>query len=295
MTRRFTLVMLLFSALVTFGAGMPFAWADDKTVVGNAHNLDPQDIDPYQHSSLVLYKGVPKGQGSGTGVSDTHPIAGAKFTIKRIEGIELNTPEGWETAKRLKVNEVKNAQSDFIDSAETNSEGKAIFPALPVGVYLVAENRIGDTRHGKHRVAPFLVTLPIGHVTGDYWQYDVEISVKTKQVHTGVGGPFAEDPDGWFPDDDDEGEGGGNNGGGEGDGRGGGEGDGARADQTGANVAHPATEKLSAEAMEAFMSGRNIGAAKNLAETGSSVDVVLAFGALWLAGGLLLVRRSRAS
>lgn len=62
-------------------------------------------------------------------------------------------------------------------TAVTDSDGKAVFNDLPLGVYLVYQSGGGEK---FYPIDPFVVTVPVTSASGTDWLYDVDASPKTQ-------------------------------------------------------------------------------------------------------------------
>ena len=114
------------------------------------------------------------------------PLAGVVFGIQKVNGIDLNSNEGWKELSTLdardvqqhpeRLGELTHAASRMVDA----TTAAAVFSDLPLGVYLVTEQpaRIGDVSYSV--VAPFLVPLPMN--TSDGWNYDVVVQAKNQPI-----------------------------------------------------------------------------------------------------------------
>ena len=151
-------------------------------------HADSADINPAQKATLTLHKCVqPENAGAlangkeqaGTGCN---PIDGVKFTLYKVDGIDLTTPSGWEATKGLTAPEsgttVGSHTSTEISEMTTSSGGLARWQNLDLGLYLVVET---DTGSPDTKVVlgskPFLVTLPY-HTDDNQWNYDVHVYPK---------------------------------------------------------------------------------------------------------------------
>jgi len=114
------------------------------------------------------------------------PLAGVVFGIQKVNGIDLNSNEGWKELSTLdardvqqhpeRLGELTHVATRMVDA----TTAAAVFSDLPLGVYLVTEQpaRIGDVSYSV--VAPFLVPLPMN--TGDGWNYDVVVQAKNQPI-----------------------------------------------------------------------------------------------------------------
>lgn len=197
-------------------------WAID---VGTA---PPSLVDYEKHVSLTIHKylGGPKEDqpNNGTEITDTSqlgdPIEGVKFTAYKVDGIDLSTNEGWQTAKAFlgkqtaSRNEI-TAKKIIIDDQEytltedksgtTNAEGslKLTFSVSDeaeeeeegedsaAGLYLVVEDLQSSsdlkakgsplTKETVTPASPFFVALPMTDPSNqNQWLYDVHVYPKNQ-------------------------------------------------------------------------------------------------------------------
>ncbi|WP_286954850.1 MULTISPECIES: pilin N-terminal domain-containing protein [Corynebacterium] len=153
---------LTVSAALLLGA--PIANADVRTVIGTVDSQAIADIDASSTVDLTIIKTPPQ------------KISGISFTVRKVKGVDLTTPAGWEAARRMSVGSAKIRGFDSEASATTDAEGKAYFKNLPIGLYLVSQQ--GTSASIGKEPAEFLITLPTGSDDGTYWNYDVEVFAK---------------------------------------------------------------------------------------------------------------------
>lgn len=191
------LALLLASALA-FIALPAFA----QTQVG------PGNINPDTVGSIVIHKMAEPSTGTA---GDSHEVAdgpqaptgaklqGVKFSIKKVEGIDLATAAGWDklakvTAKMNAAQDKKTATAAVeaegltlvaaqgagnTDEKVTTAEGKVEFTNLPIGVYMVTEGDDTGNNGITAKAAPFLVTVPFPSKTeASGWNYNVHVYPK---------------------------------------------------------------------------------------------------------------------
>lgn len=121
---------------------------------------------------------------NGTEQTVTAPtIDGVEFTISRIDGIDLTTNAGWQSAATLaegfdpadplaSLGNPTLVDTQSLTTGEGGqSAGQAAFTGLDFGLYLVQET---STPGNVVPAAPFLITLPLTNpVDLDEWLYDV--------------------------------------------------------------------------------------------------------------------------
>ncbi|BCW83338.1 hypothetical protein NicSoilE8_10110 [Arthrobacter sp. NicSoilE8] len=133
-----------------------------------------------------------RGDGNGFttfAVPDTSgftPLAGVEFTIQQVNTLDLSTNAGWEAANNLShVFDPLNATGSISGagyslgtavSQLTATDGTAVFPNLPLGLYLITETSVPA---GVTPAAPFLVTIPTTDPDNqNNWLYDVDVYPK---------------------------------------------------------------------------------------------------------------------
>ena len=151
-------------------------------------HADSANINPTQKATLTLHKCVqPENAGTPANGKEQagagcEPINGVTFTLYKVDGIDLTTPDGWEAAKGLTVPEsgttVGSHTSTKISEMTTADGGIARWQGLDLGLYLAVETGTGspDTKVVLGS-KPFLVTLPY-HTDDNQWNYDVHVYPK---------------------------------------------------------------------------------------------------------------------
>ena len=147
------------------------------------------DLDPTRTGSLTIHKLIKdatNGTDAGNGLEDTAvtgtPLPGAHFQIRKLTNIDLTTQAGWE--KLLSYNgDVSAAENDGTDAPEdhvTGADGKAVFPSVNLGAYIVEET---VTPPGYVGSKPFIITVPMTHPTDlNKWVYDVHAYPKNTKA-----------------------------------------------------------------------------------------------------------------
>lgn len=149
---------------LTLGAA-PAAQADVRTVTGTVSTQAVADIDPARTINLTLIKNRPNPL-DGFGPA---PVEGVTFTVRKVEGVDLTTDEGWALARSLTVEQARERGLGEAHTAMTDAEGVARLYNLPVGLYLISES--GQSPE-------FLLTLPTGSADGTAWDYAVTVQTK---------------------------------------------------------------------------------------------------------------------
>ncbi|MGV9195848.1 SpaH/EbpB family LPXTG-anchored major pilin [Arcanobacterium canis] len=142
------------------------------------------NIDPNTKGSMTIHKfaNPDSGQtGDGTDLGEkkptTEPVAGVKFTVARVKGVDLTTTAGWEAAKKVDPTKVETENPQV--SEPTNEQGDTTVNNLSVGLYLVTETEAPAFVTTK--AAPFLVTIPFPN-KDKTWLYNVHVYPKNTIV-----------------------------------------------------------------------------------------------------------------
>ncbi|MDY5785154.1 SpaH/EbpB family LPXTG-anchored major pilin [Corynebacterium sp.] len=153
--------------------------ADARTVTGNTGNVAVETLDATRSVNLIIHKstGNPFDEPAPGSLPDGGP-AGFTFTLQRVGGVDLTTAEGWEKARSIGINDARAATTGPTYSATTDASGAARFEGLPIGLYYVVETPPETPGYSWASGAPFLLTLPIGDVSGEQWEYNVQLIAK---------------------------------------------------------------------------------------------------------------------
>ena len=116
------------------------------------------------------------------------PLAGAKFTICKVDGVDLTTDAGW-TAAASKTTTNSTCAAGTTQDKTTDGTGLASFSDLPIGLYLVKETAAptGVTTPAQD----FLVSIPYpsksgtGDTATSTWLWDVHVYPKNTLDSTG--------------------------------------------------------------------------------------------------------------
>ena len=145
-------------SMVAFASSASAAQPDDGVPPGNA----PAD----STGTLSIHKragSTTTNPNNGTVQSvDRPPLAGAAFTICKVDGIDLTTAAGW-VAAQGKTPSNSTCQTGTTASATTGATGDISFPDLPIGLYLVKETA---SPAGVTPAADFLVSIPYPSKSG---------------------------------------------------------------------------------------------------------------------------------
>ncbi len=147
---------------------------------------DGPNLDPNRTGSITVHKFEEPADATnlandGTVVDTTglKPLRDVKFTVQRVEDIDLGTNAGWDAAEALAKRHTTVDDHELEvggRSLTTGTDGTATFDGLEVGLYLVSE-----TGHGGNPIArsaePFLVSIPLASADNT-WLYDVHVYPK---------------------------------------------------------------------------------------------------------------------
>lgn len=164
------------ATMLAAGAFSP-AVADVRPISGNDANLNPASIDKSKPIQLLLKK-------QGTNPYDQVPagqkppaIAGAKFTLSKVRGIDITTEQGRNVAKKTTLDDARTRGLDVIETKATNQRGEVLFDNLTPGLYLVEESA-PDTKYEYHLSSPKLLILPLPDERGIRYEYDNVLVMK---------------------------------------------------------------------------------------------------------------------
>ncbi|MFP7366136.1 SpaH/EbpB family LPXTG-anchored major pilin [Corynebacterium callunae] len=149
-----------------------------------APSAHSQTLDKDARSTIIIHKfeqpellGA-RANGLPQDTSGLTAVPGARFSAKRVPGIDLSTNEGQGAAAVLDIKEASSrvANEPVAASAITNAQGDASLSNLEVGLYYVEETTIPL---GFIGAAPFLVALPLTNPeSNDSWLHTVHVYPK---------------------------------------------------------------------------------------------------------------------
>lgn len=158
-------------------AGAGAALADTRVVSGNDAGLVAESVDKHAQLTLTVrkvatnpYDDVPEG-------AKPSAIAGARFTLSLVEGIDVTTTAGREEAKGLSLVDASSKTLNPIAQRTTDADGVAEFTGLAPGLYLLEESA-PDGNYNYHLSSPKLIILPLGNATGDGFDYENVVVTK---------------------------------------------------------------------------------------------------------------------
>ena len=145
------------------------------------------NIDFDKKGKLTIYKrdlaGAKATEGTGVAVDRApgNPLPGVKFKIQKVN-VDLSKAENWKDLSSLTA---AGALQKGIDNSFTAQEvttdraGKAEFPNLPVGIYVVTET---EAPQGVIKGAPFVVSVPFTDAKGTEWNYEPVVYPKNTKA-----------------------------------------------------------------------------------------------------------------
>lgn len=158
-------------------AGAGAALADTRVVSGNDAGLVAESVDKHAQLTLTVrkvatnpYDDVPEG-------AKPSAIAGARFTLSLVEGVDVTTTAGREEAKGLSLVDASSKTLNPIAQRTTHADGVAEFTGLAPGLYLLEESA-PDGDYNYHLSSPKLIILPLGNATGDGFDYENVVVTK---------------------------------------------------------------------------------------------------------------------
>lgn len=167
----------LVAASLMLGTSFNAGLADAKVISGNDGGLIAEAVDTQRLMTLTVrkvaknpYDDVPAGEKPAA-------IAGAVFTLSRVNGIDVLTRAGRAEAKEFTLEKARENGVTEVAKRTTNGKGVAEFTELKPGLYLLEESA-PDGDYDYHLSSPKLVILPLGNVTGEEFDYENVIVTK---------------------------------------------------------------------------------------------------------------------
>ena len=167
----------LVAASLMLGSSFSVGLADAKVISGNDSRLTAEDVDTQRLMNLTVrkvaknpYDDVPAGEKPAA-------IAGAVFTLSRVNGVDVLTRAGRAEAKEFTLEKARENGVTEVAKRITNGKGVAEFTELKPGLYLLEESA-PDGDYDYHLSSPKLVILPLGNVSGEEFDYENVIVTK---------------------------------------------------------------------------------------------------------------------
>lgn len=167
----------LVAASLMIGTSFTAGLADAKVISGNDGGLIAEAVDTQRLMTLTVrkvaknpYDDVPAGEKPAA-------IAGAVFTLSRVNGVDVLTRAGRAEAKEFTLEKARENGVTEVAKRTTNDKGVAEFTELKPGLYLLEESA-PDGDYDYHLSSPKLVILPLGNVTGEEFDYENVIVTK---------------------------------------------------------------------------------------------------------------------
>ena len=168
----------LVAASLMLGTSFNAGLADAKVISGNDGGLIAEAVDTQRLMTLTVrkvaknpYDDVPAGEKPAA-------IAGAVFTLSRVNGVDVLTRAGRAEAKEFTLEKARENGVTEVAKRTTNGKGVAEFTDLKPGLYLLEESA-PDGDYDYHLSSPKLVILPLGNVTGEEFDYENVIVTKS--------------------------------------------------------------------------------------------------------------------
>ena len=148
--------------------------------------IDGIDINKKADLTVIF---APEGEGAEINFY-LHKIADVEETaeykvVDRFKGYDIdledNTAEEWRLLATYLTGVISADGISADHFVKTDSEGRAVFSGLPLGLYYVS----GEVYHGDRvyvTPTPFLISLPDRDATGEGWDYNVELYSKYSSV-----------------------------------------------------------------------------------------------------------------
>lgn len=161
--------------------------AEARTVTGNTDGLSLESIDCAGAATLTIVK-TPRGVYENKPLSalPEYLVSGFRFSVTRIEGVDITTREGQEKARELSVEEAKKLLSGDSVEIVTDARGRATATGLQEGLYLVHEEGPTKQVEGQWFSKDFLIVVPVGSASEESkeWQCDVVVISKDSPRET---------------------------------------------------------------------------------------------------------------
>lgn len=168
----------LVAASLMLGTSFNAGLADAKVISGNDGGLIAEAVDTQRLMTLTVrkvaknpYDDVPAGEKPAA-------IAGAVFTLSRVNGVDVLTRASRAEAKEFTLEKARENGVTEVAKRTTNGKGVAEFTELKPGLYLLEESA-PDGDYDYHLSSPKLVILPLGNVTGEEFDYENVIVTKS--------------------------------------------------------------------------------------------------------------------
>lgn len=167
----------LMLALVPTSA-MASPQSDQPVVVGDITGLDPTSFNPARLGQLHITKNAANPYDDPKpGALPNGPAGGQVIQINRVKGVDLVSAD-WAQLQKMTVKQAKDKGLEAAKTAVTDEGGKVTFTDVPVGLYLVSDQKPADTTHKYGRIKPFLITMPAGNPDLHVWTFNVEVTPK---------------------------------------------------------------------------------------------------------------------
>ncbi|MDK4250702.1 SpaA isopeptide-forming pilin-related protein [Corynebacterium pseudodiphtheriticum] len=158
--------------------------ADERVITGNDQNLSADEMEAKREQTLNIKK-LPRNPHDDPipGQKPYGGVEGLKFRLSKVQGVDVTTNDGRESAKNYTVQRARHEGFSEIREAKTNADGVAVFEQLGPGLYLI-EEFAPDEEYDWRLSRPQLVILPLGDVMGESYSYDNVLVTKPEPTIT---------------------------------------------------------------------------------------------------------------
>ena len=151
-------------SVVLAGASLP-AVAADRVISGNDRDIAAESVDVNEPISLMVRKAptnpfddIPAGQ-------KPPAVAGAKFTLSKVRGVDITTTEGRSAARNMSLADARATGLRTISTLTTGEDGQVQFMDLQPGLYLLEESA-PDSNYDYPDLQPEVVDPTAGQRNG---------------------------------------------------------------------------------------------------------------------------------
>ena len=170
-------IVAAFGAAAVLTCGMCVPDAAAKVVSGNDRDIPAESVDTSRPLSLVVKKVATNPFDDVLAGQKPPAVAGATFTLSRVNGIDVTADDGRARAKDMTLDRARVAGLTQVATSRTDEAGEVVFGDLAPGLYLLEESA-PDSDHEYHVSRPQLIILPLGDVYGNEFTYDNVVVTK---------------------------------------------------------------------------------------------------------------------
>ena len=105
--------------------------ADERVITGNDQNLSADEMEAKREQTLNIKK-LPRNPHDDPipGQKPYGGVEGLKFRLSKVQGVDVTTNDGRESAKNYTVQRARHEGFSEIREAKTNADGVAVFEQL---------------------------------------------------------------------------------------------------------------------------------------------------------------------